>query len=88
MTKQFSGKNLCSKIYDLLTKINERPIHGEYKVWIYKCYLIPSVLFNLTVDKISLATSRKIQSKITSYLKKWIKLPRCATLASLFHPDV
>ena len=87
MTKRFTGKKLCSKIYDLLTKINERPIRGEYKVWIYKCYLIPSVLFNLTVDKISPATSKKIQYKITSYLKKWIKLPR-ATLASLFHPDV
>lgn len=43
LTKRLSSKKLCSKIYDLLTKIDERPIRGEYKVWIYKCYLIPFV---------------------------------------------
>ena len=29
--------------------------------------------------------ANKVQSKMTSYLKKWLKL---ATLSSLFHPDV
>ena len=65
-----------------------KPIRGEYKVWIYKCYLILSVLFNLTVDRISPATSKKVQSKITSHLKKCVELPQCATLASLFRRDV
>ena len=87
-SKRLSSKKLSSKVFEALERINERPIRGEYKVWIYKSYLIPSVSFNLTVDRISLATSKKIQTKITSYLKRWLKLPRCATLASLFHPQV
>ena len=87
-SKCLSAKRLCTKIYDLLKKISERPIRGEYKVWMYKCYLIPSIQFNLTVDRISKATAKKIQTKITSYLKKWLSLSRCATLSTLFHPEV
>ena len=87
-TKRLSAKKLSNKIYEVLRLIDARPIRGEYKVWIYKSYLIPSILFNLTVDRISLATSMKIQTKITSYLKKWLKLPRCATISALFHPEV
>jgi hypothetical protein len=87
-SKRLSAKKLSSKLFEIVNKIDIRPIRGEYKVWIYKCYLIPSVLFNLTVDKISMAATNKVQSRMASYLKKWLKLPRCATLSSLFHPDV
>ena len=83
-TKRLAVKRLCGKIYDTLKKIDERPIRGEYKVWIYKSYLIPSVLFNITMDRSSPSTAKKIPS----YLKKWLKLPRCATLSALFHPEV
>ena len=87
-SKRLTAKKLCFKIYESLARIDERPICGEYKIWIYKCYIIPSILFNLTVDRISLATSKKIQSKITSYLKRWLKLPKCVTLSFPFHPEV
>ena len=87
-TKRLATKKLTSKIYESLQHIDSRPIRGEYKTWIYKSYLIPSILFNLTVDRISAATSKKIQLKSTSYLKKWLRLPRCVTISALFHPDV
>ena len=87
-SKHLAGKKLCQMIYSNLKSIDERPIRGEYKIWIYKAYLTPSIRFNLTVDRISQSIVSKIQTKITSYLKKWLSLPRCATLSSLFHPDV
>lgn len=54
----------------------------------YKFYLVPSRLFNLAVDHIPKTIINKLQTKATSHLKRWLKMPRCATLASLFHPEV
>lgn len=65
--------------------IDSRPIRGEYKAWIYKSYLAPSIQFHLSVDKIS---ANVTQRRATSLLKKWLKIPRCATLAVLFHPEI
>ena len=83
-----AGKRFATKVYSALDKIDRLPIRGEFKVWIYKSYLVPSLTFNLAVDVISAPTIKKIQSKATSYLKRWLKLPKCATLASMFHPGV
>lgn len=30
----------------------------------------------------------QIQKKATKYIKRWLNLPRCCTLATIFHPDV
>ena len=29
-----------------------------------------------------------IQQKLTKFIKKWLNLPRCCTLAAIYHPDV
>ncbi len=87
-TKLHAGKKLTERVYTALNEIDQRPIRGEYKAWIYKFYLVPSLLFNLTVYHIPQSTIKKIQTRATSVLKRWLRIPRCATLASIFHPDV
>lgn len=54
----------------------------------YESYLVPSLHFNLQVDAITDASIKKLQKKVTRYLKRWLNLPRCANLASIFHPEV
>ena len=71
-----------------MQRIDERPIRGEFKVWIWKNYLAPSLHFLLMVDVISESSVLKIQKKITKFIKKWLNLPRCCTLSAVFHPDV
>ena len=73
------NKKLTKKLYDTLSVIDSRPIRGEFKVWIYKSYLAPSIQFHLSVDKISVGVVKKIQCRVTSLLNKWLKIPRCAT---------
>ena len=48
-----------------IKKIDERPIRGEYKVWIWKNYLAPSLHFQLMVDLLKKDSVNKIQSKVT-----------------------
>ena len=69
-------------------KIDDHPIRGEYKVWMWKNYLAPSLHFQLMVDLLKKESVRKIQQKATKFHKSWLNLPKCCTPASIFHPDV
>ena len=57
-TKSLSAKKITEKVYRALDEIDKRPIRGEYKVWIYKSYLVPSLTFNLTVERIPKSVSK------------------------------
>ena len=83
-------KKITEKVYSALYQIDQRPtcIRGEYKAWIFKFYLVPSHFFNLTVDHIPKSTINKLQIRASSFLKCWLNIPKCATLASLFNPEV
>jgi len=65
-----------------------RPIRGEYKTWILKHYLAPSIPFLLMIDTTSEQCWTKIQSNLNKFNKKWLNLPRYRTLAAVYHPDV
>ena len=53
----------------------------------WKNYLAPSLHFHLMVDLLKESVC-KIQQKATKFIKSWLNLPKCCTLASIFHPDV
>ncbi len=48
----------------------------------------PSLTFNLTVERIPKSAISKLQTRATCLIKRWLNVPRCATLVSLFHPEV
>ena len=88
-SKKASAKKLEINSYITAVKeIDKRPIRGEFKSWILQHYLAPSVYFLLMVDLISDTSISNIQKKLTKFVKKWLNLPRCCTLATLYHPDV
>lgn len=76
-------KRFEKKILSTLQCIDETPIWGEYKIWIWKNYLAPSLHFFLMVDVFPGSSIPKMQ-KIT----KFINLPRLCTLATVLHPEV
>ena len=67
--------------------LNDRPIRSEFKVWIWKNYLAHSLRFMLMVDPVKESVLVKIQKMVTKYIKRRLNLPRCCTLATIFHPD-
>ena len=57
-------------------------------MWIYKCYLVPSLHFKLSVNPISTKAIKKANALATKCIKSWLRLTRSATVAVLHHPDV
>ena len=87
-TKNAATSELENKILSALKRIDECPIRGEYKVWIWKNYFAPSLHFQLMVQLLKKESVRKIQGKVTKFIKSWLNLPKCCTLSSIFHPEV
>ena len=87
-SRRASAKRLERKLLSAVKNIDDRPIRGEYKIWILKNYLAPSLHFLLMVDLISDSVLASLQRKLTKFIKRWLNLPRCCTLAAVYHPEV
>ena len=83
-----SSITLLTRFRCSLQALDARPIRGEYKLWIYQHYLAPSMHFHLAVNSTTSSSVHKMEALATKALKKWLKLPRNATQAILYHPDV
>ena len=88
-----SRKKACNSAFTTafstrLQHLDKAPVRGEYKVWIYRRYVIPSLHYELSVNGASVSISRKLNSLSTRYVKKWLGLCRSTTVAVIHHPAV
>ena len=92
ITDRLSAKrpaNVISSLFKTaITNLDKRPIRGEYKLWIYQHYIATSLNFQLTVNRLPKTFLKKLEDLGTKKLKKWLHLPKSATRAILYHPQV
>ena len=77
--KATAEKKMTNKLSDLLSSVDTLPIRGEYKLWLYRNYIVSLIRFCLSVDAITNDAIRKLETLASRYLKKWLGLPRSAT---------
>ena len=87
-TAQAAEKHLTSEFNGQLENLDQSPIRGEFKLWIYKRFMVPSFHFHLAVDTIRASTIKKMQANAMRKIKKWLGLTRSTTTAIIHHPDV
>ena len=63
---------MITRLTTLLNATDSLCIRGEYKVWIYRNYIISLLPFHLCVDAVSNRTISQMESTATRYLKKWL----------------
>ena len=84
-----SGKSIdCfnlleNQIKGKLDNLEKTPVRSEFKLEIYKIYILPSIRFLLTVHDLPITYLKKLDLVADKYLKKWAGLPKCATTAVL-----
>ena len=85
----FEGKSqecynlLKEKIKDKIENLDKTEVRSEFKVEIYKIYILPSIRFLLTIHDLPKSYLIKLDTFTNQYLKTWAGLPRCATTAIL-----
>ena len=87
-TKKAAARSMIRLFTDLLTASDSLPIRGEYKLWIYRNYILSLIRFYLCVDAVSKGAISKLESIATRFLKKWLGLSRSATRVILYYPGV
>ena len=85
----FSGKSVeCFQlleniISEKLKNLDKTAVRNEFKVEIYKIYILPSIRFLLTVHDLPITYLKKLDTIADKFLKTWAGLPKCATTAIL-----
>ena len=69
-----------------MENLEKTAIRQEFKLEIYKIYILPSIRFLLTVHDLPITHLLKLDTMVDQYLKKWAGLPKCAT-NTILHLD-
>lgn len=86
--KKVAGKEFHQHFSKCINRLNTSHIRGEYKVWIYKRYLVPSLQFKLAVDGLPVTIIKKSNALASKFIKSWLGLTRSTTVAVIHHPSI
>lgn len=71
-----------------LENINKTLLPGKLKLWCLQFWLLPRVMWPLTIYEVPITTVEKMERSVPSYVKKWLGVPRCLTNISLYGKGV
>ena len=76
-------KYIHSELLQKLSNLDAVLIRDEFKLWIYKNYLLPSVRFILTIHDLTKSDLKHLDVFTDKYVKKWTGVPPSATNAMI-----
>ncbi|MGH0170606.1 UNVERIFIED_CONTAM: hypothetical protein FKN15_059684 [Acipenser sinensis] len=65
-------------------ELDSSALPGKLKLWCFQFGLLPRLLWPLTVYEVSLTTVEKLEALISSYIRKWLGVPRCLSRVGLY----
>ena len=87
MSDERHKSELCDLFTNIISKIDELPLHPRNKILLYSRYLLSKISWELTITDISKTWICKTLDTLASrYIRKWLKLPISATLSNVFLP--
>ena len=81
-----------SEIYEtlanILKEIDDLPLHPKNKILLYSRYALSKISWHFTVSDISKTwVIEKLDSTVSTYIRKWLELPISATLSNVLLPQ-
>ena len=81
-------QQLRQDIANGLESINKTLLPGKLKLWCLQFGLLPRIMWPLTIYEVPITTVEKMERTITSYVKKWLGVPRCLSNIALYGKGV
>ena len=78
------GKTTLQQLSAGLAKIDSSQLPGKYKVWCFNFTLYPRVMWPLKLCEVTSSAVSKMDAKTSSFIRKWLGLPRGHSSASLY----
>ena len=87
MSDERHKSELCDLFNNIISKIDELPLHPRNKILLYSRYLLSKISWELTVTDISKTwICETLDTLASRYIRKWLQLPISATLSNVFLP--
>ena len=88
MSDEEHKSELVKAFNDIMSKIDELPLHPKNKILLYSRYLLSKISWNFTVSDMSKTWICETLDGIASkYFRKWLELPVSATLSNVLLPQ-
>ncbi|XP_048863711.1 uncharacterized protein LOC125738598 [Brienomyrus brachyistius] len=72
------------KLEAWLSTVDKSGLPGRFKAWLYQHGILPRILWPLLVYEVTMSTVETLERKISSFLRRWLGLPRSLTSAALY----
>ena len=85
MSDEQHKSELISLVEELMADIDSKPIHPKNKILLYSRYLLSKLSWHFTVSSLAKTwVIENIDSKVNSYIRKWLDIPISGTLSTVF----
>ena len=85
MSDEHHKSELISLDEELMADIDSKPLHPKNKILLYSRYLLSKLSWHFTVSSVSKTwVTENIDSKVNSYIRKWLDIPISGTLSTVF----
>lgn len=78
-----SIQRTSNELEDWLSRADKSGLPGRFKAWIYQHSILPRILWPLLVYTVPI-TVEGMERKISSYLRRWLGLPRSLSSSALY----
>ncbi|KAI4876470.1 hypothetical protein NFI96_017397 [Prochilodus magdalenae] len=79
-----SVQTTIKKLESWLHAVDKSGVPGRFKAWLYQHGILPRILWPLLVYEVPMSTVETLERKISSYLRRWLGLPRSLTSTALY----
>lgn len=79
-----SIQRTSKELEDWLSRTDKTGLPGRFKAWIYQHSILPRILWPLLVYSVPITTVEGMERKISSYLRRWLGLPRSLSSSALY----
>ena len=87
MSDERHKSELCNLFNNIISKIDELPLHPRNKILLYSRYLLSKISWELTITDISKTwICETLDTLASRYIRKRLELPISATLSNVFLP--
>ena len=87
MSNKKHQSEICDLFSNIISKIDELPLHPQNKILLYSRYSLSKISWDLTITDISQTwVCETLDCIATKYFRKWLELLISATLSNVFLP--
>ena len=88
MTDEDHKSEIYETLANILKEIDDLPLHPKNKILLYSRYALSKISWHFTVSDISKTwVIEKLDSTVSTYIRKWLELPISATLSNVLLPQ-